>query len=83
MYISRLSLSVGILSGLLQYFQKKKAIFVQKLGAEKNGQNPFPAILWFKKKRSSMAIKPERRGGGKALMAWPLRQDLFLLSGFP
>ena len=51
MYISRLSLSVGILSGLLQYFQKKKAIFVQKLGAEKNGQNPFPAILWFKKKK--------------------------------
>ena len=67
-------LSVGISSGLLQYFPKNRAILVQKLGAEKNCQNPFPAILW--QKKSSLAIYPER-GGGKALMARPLRKDYF------
>ena len=35
-------MSVGILSGL---FPKNRAILVQKLGAEKKCQNPFPAIL--------------------------------------
>ena len=59
-------LLVGILSGLLQYFPKNKAILVQKFGAEKNCQNPLPAILWLKK--NPMTIKPEG-GGGKALMA--------------
>ena len=38
-------MSVGISTGLLQYFPKNSAILVQKLMAEKNGQNPFPAIL--------------------------------------
>ena len=62
MDISRLSSSVGILSRLLQYFPKNRAILFQKLGAEKNGQNLFPAILW-KNKKKSMAINPE--GGGR------------------
>ena len=43
MDISRLSLSVGIFTGLLQYFPKNRAILVQKL-SKKNCQNPFPAI---------------------------------------
>ena len=45
MDISRKSMSMGILSGLLQYLSKNKAILVKKLGAEKKWQNPFPAIL--------------------------------------
>jgi len=35
MDISRQGLSVGILSGLLQYFSKNRTILVQKLEAEK------------------------------------------------
>ena len=34
MDISHYSLSVGILTGLLQYFPKNRAILVQKLGEE-------------------------------------------------
>ena len=34
MDISRLSLSVGIFTGLIQYFQNNRAILVQKLGEE-------------------------------------------------
>ena len=45
MDISRSSLSGGIITGLLQYFPKNRALLVQKLGDEKNCQNPFPAIL--------------------------------------
>ena len=41
----------SILSGLLKYFPKNRAILVQKLGEEK------------KEKKSSMAIKPEGGGG--------------------
>ena len=39
---------------------------------KKNCQNQFPAI---KKKKNHTAIKPE--GGGKALMARPLRKELY------
>ena len=64
-------MSADVLSRLLQYFPKNRAILVQKLGAEQNRQNPFPAILWLKKnKKKPMAY-------GKALMARPLRKELF------
>ena len=65
-------MSVGIFTWLLKYFPKNRAILVKKLGEEKNCQNSFPAILWLK---NHTAIKPERGrgGGGKALMARPLR----------
>ena len=69
-------MSVGIL--LVCYIiSKKKAILVQKLGGEKKCQNPFPAILRLKKevkiKHIPTAIK--LGGGGKFLMALPLRKE--------
>ena len=48
MDISRLSLSVGIFTGLLQYLSDNPALLVQKLLGEKNVLNPFPAILRLK-----------------------------------
>ena len=46
MDMSRPSLSVGIITGFLQYFPKNRAILVQKLGEEKkNCQSLVPAIL--------------------------------------
>ena len=49
---------------------------VQKLGEVKNCQNPFPAINDQNKTKNSTAIKAEG-GGGKALMARPLRKGLY------
>ena len=49
---------------------KNRAILVQKLCGEKNCQNPFSAILRL------------RGVGGKALVAWPLVDELFFC-GFP
>ena len=73
--ISRESLSIGILSGFCYNIFQKIGFFCSKnLGQKKNCQNPFPAILWLKK--SSMAIKPQG-GGVKALIARPLRDDIF------
>ena len=54
-----------MLSGLLQYFPKNIPVLVQKLGAEKNCQNPFTGYFMTKEekeKKSSMAIKPDRGG---------------------
>ena len=37
-----------------------------------------------KKKKSYLAINPEGgRGGGKALMAWPLREELLIFLRLP
>ena len=48
-------------------------------GEEKIGQKPFSVILRLKKnKKVSTAIKLGGRGGGKALMARPLKEELFL-----
>ena len=71
-------MSVGTLSGLLQYFPKNRAILVQKLGADKKLSKSVSGYFMTKKK-IPMAIKPEGKGGGgKALMARPLREELFL-----
>ena len=43
-------------------FSKNEAVLVQVLGAKKNCQNPFPAILRIKKRKNS----------------WLLREELFL-----
>ena len=51
-------------------FSKNMSILVQKLGTEKNCQNPFPAIL-----KSSMATKPEGVGWWGVRQ---LREELFL-----
>ena len=69
---------------MLQYFPKNRAILVQKLGEEKKLSKS--AFGYFKtkklkiKKKVLMAIKFEV--GGKALMAWPLVEELFFC-GFP
>ena len=44
MDISRKGLLVGIFYWVVTIFPKNRAILVQKLGVEKNCQNPFPAI---------------------------------------
>jgi len=63
-------------------FSKKRAILVQKLCGEKSCQNPFSAISRLKKKKKvPMAIKLEG-GEDKALVAWPLVDELFFC-GFP
>ena len=63
MDISRLSsFSVCMLSWLLPYFPKNRAILVQKLGAEKILSQSVSGYFMTKKKKkkkSSMAIKPE------------------------
>ena len=69
---------VGILTWLLQYFPKNRAILVQKLWGEKKLSKSVLAILRLKKK-VPMTIKLEG-GEGKALMAWPLVDELFFVS---
>ena len=59
MDISRQSLSVGIFSGLLQYFPINRDILVQKLEEEKKCQNSFPAILWLINNHNAILL-----GGG-------------------
>ena len=59
MDISRKSLSVGILIGMLQHFPKNRAILVQKLGAEKKLSE---SVSGGRGEKSYMAIKPEGRG---------------------
>ena len=67
-------MSVGIFTWLLQYFPKNRTILVQKLWGEKKLSKS--VFGYFKtKKKVPMAIKLE--GGGKALMAWPLVEELF------
>ena len=55
-------------TGLLQYFPKKRAILVQKLGEEKKS-----VFGYFMTKRNPTFIKLGG-GGGKALIALPLRK---------
>ena len=77
-----LSLSVGIFTWLLQYFPKNRAILVQKLWGEKKfSKSGFGLFKTNKKflKKVPMAIKLEEGGGGKALVAWPLVNELFFL----
>ena len=77
-------MSVGIFTCLLQNFPKNRAILVQRLWGEKSCQNLFLAILRLKKRKKKkvpMAIKREG-GGGKALMAWPLVDELLFFSAF-
>ena len=76
MDISRQSLSVGILSGLLQYFPNNRAILVQKWGAEKKLSKSVSDYFMTRKKKVLWPLSP--RGGGKALMARPLREEFFL-----
>ena len=63
MDISRKSMSMGILSGLLQYLSKNKAILVKKLGAEKNGKIRFrlfyeKKVLWPLSPRGGRGVRP-------------------------
>ena len=72
-------LLVGILSGLLQYFPKNRAIFVQKLGGRKKLSKSNSGYFMTKKKQKKRSNGHlVRGGGGKALMAQPLREELFL-----
>ena len=72
-------MSVGIFTWLLQYFPKNRAILVQKLWGEKKLSKSvfgyFKTKKKFKQKKVPMAIKLE--GGGKALVARPLVDELF------
>ena len=73
-------MSVGNFTWLLQYFPKNRAILVQKLWGEKKLSKSVFGYFKTKKKEKKvpMAIKLEG-GGGKALMAWPLVEELFFL----
>ena len=72
-------MSVGIFTWMLQNFAKNRAILVQKLCGEKKSKSVFSYFKTKKnKKKVPMAIKLEGRGGGgKALVAWPLVDELF------
>ena len=72
---------MGIFTGLLQYFPKNRAMLVQKLGEEKKLSTSVSSYLKTKKRKSSYGHLA-RGGGGKALMALPLREDIFFC-GFP
>jgi hypothetical protein len=76
MEISRQSLSVGIFTWLLQYFPKNRAVLFQKLWGEKKLSKSVFSYFKKKKKKVPMAIKLEG-GGGKALVVWPLVDELF------
>ena len=72
-------MSVGIFTWLLQYFPKNRAILVQQLWGEKKLSKSVFGYFKTKKnikKKVPMAIKLEA-GGGKALVAWPLVDELF------
>ena len=65
MDISRKSVSVDILSGLLQYFPKNRAILGQKLGDEKKLLKYVSGYFMTKNtKKKPTAIKPKGREGG-------------------
>ena len=84
MDISRISLSVGIFTGLLQYLPKKTAILVPKSGGRKKKcKNPFPAIFKTKKKFKKIqhlreAAKKVLRGGWVKGRARPLSELLIV-----
>ena len=59
----------------LEIFAEKYGSFNPNIVKKKNCQNPFPAILRRKKEEE----KTDRGGGGqKALVAGPLRTELFI-----
>ena len=64
-------MSVGIFTWLVQYLPENRAILVQKLGEEKKMSKSVFGYL-----KVPMAIKLEG-GGSKALMAWPIVEELF------
>jgi len=68
-------LSVGIFTGLLQYFPKNRAILVQRLGKKEKNSKSVSSYLKTekKKKKNPMAIKPEGVRGAR-----PLRKYFFL-----
>jgi hypothetical protein len=70
---------VGIFTWWLQYFPKNRAILVQKLWEEKMLSKSVLAILRLKKIQKKKFRWPLslRGGGGKALVAWPLVDELF------
>ena len=72
-------MSVGIFTWLLQYFPKNRAILVQKLWGEKKLSKSVLAILRLKKKFNKKKFRwpLSSRGGGKALVARPLVDELF------
>ena len=67
-------MSIGILSRLLQYFPKNRA--------EKEFVKIRFQLFYDKKKKEKKVLWPlnPRGGGGKALMARPLREDFFAAS---
>ena len=73
-------LSVGIITWLLQYFPKNRAILVQKLWGEKKLSKPFFDCFKTKKKIQKKKFRwpLSSRGGGKALVARPLVDEFFL-----
>ena len=75
MDISRYCLPVGIFTWLLKYFPKNRAILVQKLGEEKKWSKSVSGYL--KTKKNFLWPLSPRGGGSKALMARPLREELF------
>ena len=72
-------MSVGIFTWLLQYFPKNRAILVQKLWGEKKLSTS--VFGYFNTKKNSNKKKfrwpLSSRGGGKALVARPLVDELF------
>ena len=67
-------MSVGIFTWLLQYFPKNRAILVQKLWGEKKLSK---SVFGYFKTKKKFQWPLRLRGGGKALMAWPLVEELF------
>ena len=65
---------------LLQYFPKIGLLYSKNCVEKKSCQNPFSAILRLKKKKKFRWPLSSR--GGKALVAWPLVDELFFC-GFP
>ena len=69
-------MSVGIFTWMLQNFPKNRAILVQKLcGEKKLSKSVFSYFKTKKKKKFRWPLS--LRGGGKALVAWPLVDELF------
>jgi len=80
-------LSVGIFTWLLQYFPKNRAILVQKLWGEKKLSEFVFGYFKTKKKIQQKKVPMATKlggGGGKALVARPLVEELFFFfCGFP
>ena len=75
-------MSVGIFTWLLQYFPKNRAILVQKLWGEKKLSKSVFGYFNTKKKIQQKKFRwpLSSRGGGKALVARPLVDELFFFA---